>query len=764
MLHELEFIKTIESIAAILPAPLYWLDKNSAVLGCNEAALKAIGASCFEEVIGKSPYDFYPLEMAEKIVKHNEEVMLTNNTLAQQEVIKDLRTGEIRYYTAIKSPLRDKSGNIMGLIGSSIEITAEKKAELSKLKELRRINIIKHLEVISAYFPTPIYWNDLNSVILGVNEQALKAAGAHSSKEFIGKKIHDLYPKEMADKILEHNQKVIETGMMLSQEEVIQDISSGKIKYFNAFKAPLRDEEGKIIGTLGTSIETTAEKEAERLKFEAELQNIALQEKEKFAQLAQKVAHDIRSPIAALLMVLEYCDELPEQKRLALRNATRNIQDIANNLLNYYKKKEVIQNEERQPVLCSDVLLQLASEKRYQYASHPILFKTNIKENSWFAFIQVQASQLIRALSNLVNNAVQALESQKTGKIWIKLKVNKKTVFFMIEDNGHGMGSELVNKIQNGISFTIGKEEGHGLGLSQVRDLLKQNEGEMTIKSTVGKGTLFCLAFPRTSIPKWIVERVKIRSDDIILILDDDTAIHNAWDFRFQTLLETYPYLTIHHFQQGQSLLSFIKNLNQTDQEKLFLLSDYELLNQSKNGLEVIKESGVARALLVTSHYSHSKVQKAAAAQGIQLLPKEMASVVPIDIQTIQAVDSIAYNPTASYDEIKVVLLEDNQILGEELVRVLESEGINARHYLNCRTFMKEIDYYPKDIKIGLDNHFGSSDLDGFSLAKILHEKGYQYLYLISASDFEENEMPSYLTFISKLDLEEIKKALCSHG
>jgi len=179
----------------------------------------------------------------------------------------------------------------------------------------------------------------------------------------------------MAEKIVKHNKEVILKGQTLSQEEVIEDLRTGKLRYFTVLKSPLRDEDGKIIGLIGNSIEITAEKEAERLQRLAErlqheneikMQRLIVEEKIKLITLAHKVAHDISSPLSALNMMMQFCDELPESKRSMIKRATESILDIANNLLNTYRNEEqraAAGIEQPQPVLISDLIVQLLSEK-----------------------------------------------------------------------------------------------------------------------------------------------------------------------------------------------------------------------------------------------------------------------------------------------------------------------------------------------------------------------------------------------------------------
>jgi hypothetical protein len=195
------------------------------------------------------------------------------------------------------------------------------------------------------------------------------------------------------------------------------------------------------------------------------------------------------------------------------------------------------------------------------------------------------------------------------------------------------MPPEIVDKIMNNISVTQGKEDGHGLGLMQVREALQKNRAKLSINSKIGIGTSIILTFPRVSAPNWITEKINLKKNDIVIILDDDHSIHTAWDKRFESVKENTPTIEIKHFTFGIDAMSFINDLPLNEKSRVFLLTDYELLKQNLDGLKVIEETKVERSILVTSHYSHKYLQDAASIVGVKVLPKQLSSEVLIVIE-----------------------------------------------------------------------------------------------------------------------------------
>lgn len=616
-----------------------------------------------------------------------------------------------------------------------------------------RPKILDELEKIASIIPTPVYWEDVNSVILGVNEPGLKSIG-FSYEAFVGKSLYELYPKEMADNIKLHNEEVMSTGKILSQEEAVKDVT-GKTRYYAAIKAPLRDESGKIIGIVGTSIDITAEKEAERLKIENETHIKAIQEQEKFKNIAEQVAHDIRSPLASLLMIVKACVQIPEAERIALREAAINIGDIANNLLNFYKSKDndhSLEIEERQSILISATLLQLLADKKYQYHDSSIKFHHDFSQDGNFAFIKIGPSSFKRMISNLINNAVDAVEN-KEGKVIVRLETTKEWVRITIEDNGKGMSPELIKKIMSSISFTEGKKGGHGLGLTQVRETLERNQGELSFASTVGKGTKVSLTFPRITAPSWIAEEIKLGKNDNVIILDDGASIHRAWDTHFEPILKREPGIKLKHFEMGKEALNYINSLSNSEKNRVFLLSDYELLKQDLNGLNVIEQSKIKRSILVTSHYANPVVLEHAIKIGTKILPKQLASEI-----------SIVVDPSITYDDKptttlppQIIVIDDDKFFAKNLI-LYAFNGYRTEYFSDPQEFLACNSSYPKDIKIYLDNNFTSGEINGVDLAKQLHEQGFTHLYLLTGDTFQPGEVPEYLTVIRKDNIEKIKE------
>ena len=156
-----------------------------------------------------------------------------------------------------KNPFKDNKGNILGVLGISIDITDRKKAEKeairlqlenelqkTKLEEqlkfkklvdqaandiqshlatllilvqqcsgLAKNDVFKTIEKLADTAPVNVYWSDENNTVLGVNKHTAKVTGGPSAY-FIGKKLYDYFPFEMADSMVEHNNLVMKIKLL----------------------------------------------------------------------------------------------------------------------------------------------------------------------------------------------------------------------------------------------------------------------------------------------------------------------------------------------------------------------------------------------------------------------------------------------------------------------------------------------------------------------------------------------------------------------
>jgi PAS domain S-box-containing protein len=131
----------LDNILDNIPQHLYWIDKNSIVIGCNDQQAKSFGLKNKTELIGKSMYDVVKLlgwdpSIADKVRQNDLKIMATGKRQVFEETAEF--DGKIRTFLSYKNPLVTKTGEIIGLFGLTVEITERKlmEEELQKSKEI----------------------------------------------------------------------------------------------------------------------------------------------------------------------------------------------------------------------------------------------------------------------------------------------------------------------------------------------------------------------------------------------------------------------------------------------------------------------------------------------------------------------------------------------------------------------------------------------------------------------------------------------------
>jgi signal transduction histidine kinase len=208
----------------------------------------------------------------------------------------------------------------------------------------------------------------------------------------------------------------------------------------------------------------------------------------RIGELAAQVAHDNRSPVAALKAVSETMEEAdPKKKQLIVKAATR-INGIADYLVSEYRTNitaDVSAKAVERALYLNEVIQEIIEEKKSILKDSAIIeFKTTEKIKVPDALNLVEFK---RVLSNLLNNSVEAFDKEQ-NKITIELKSIGTSIEIRITDNGKGIPQEYIQKIfDKGVS--LGKAQGTGLGLAHAKNYIESIGGSIHIESTAGIGS-----------------------------------------------------------------------------------------------------------------------------------------------------------------------------------------------------------------------------------------------------------------------------------
>jgi len=462
------------------------------------------------------------------------------------------------------------------------------------------------------------------------------------------------------------------------------------------------------------------------------------------SDLAAQVAHDIRSPLTALDAALRHADQLPEKQRVIVRHAANRIRDIANNLLEKNRQQPGTATSTAgghaagEPLdvhLLSSLIDPVVTEKRLQFESKPgVTIDFGLTNESYGLFSKVQPVEFRRMISNLVNNAVEALGDK--GAVDVRLVHEDKTIVLTISDDGKGIPPEILAKLGRR-GETHGKAGGSGLGLFHARSTAESWGGSLAITSAPGKGTTVTIKLPPAAAPDYFVSALKLAPGRPILVLDDDAGVHHLWRGRFESARISEHNIEDHHFNEPEQLRAWLK-ANPDKVTQALCLFDYELAGFKETGLSLAEEFGLcARTILVTSRSEESRIISECTRLGVRMIPKGLASFVPVSCS------SPALAPA------RAVLLDDDAITHMNWEWSAGEHGVELKAFTDPAAFMAALGDFPKDMPLYIDSELGDN-IKGENIAAELKEKGFTNIYLATGHPPERFAHLPWLRVVTK--------------
>ncbi len=247
-------------------------------------------------------------------------------------------------------------------------------------------------------------------------------------------------------------------------------------RQFEIWNFPIRDENGEVNYIIEYMKDIT-----DRLRMEKELmqaERLAI-----IGEVAAKTTHEIRNPLnamegAAHYLLNEYDDDPKIQKYLGLiKEQISRLDNIASNLLGAAKPRLVMGEK----TLINSALLKSIDIVEYIARDKKIEMEIYLDEN--LPKIRFDEAKIQQVFINILRNACDAIED--SGKIEITGQLRQRTgenfVEISILDNGVGISPEDSGKLFD--TFYTTKENGTGLGLGVVKDIMKSHGGYVFIES-----------------------------------------------------------------------------------------------------------------------------------------------------------------------------------------------------------------------------------------------------------------------------------------
>ncbi len=211
-------------------------------------------------------------------------------------------------------------------------------------------------------------------------------------------------------------------------------------------------------------------------------------------EMAKQVAHEIKNPLTPMRLTVQNFQRKfnPDDENIHLKvdeysktliQQIDTMSSIASAFSNF-AKMPAQQNETLNVVKIVKLALDIFNEN--------YIFFTSDSEK---VIAKFDRTQLIRVVTNLVKNAIQAMPENQVPKIIINVGSNTKDVIITVSDNGTGVSEENKEKVFEP-KFTT-KTSGMGLGLAMVKNIIETYNGSISFSSEKEKGTTFKVTFPK---------------------------------------------------------------------------------------------------------------------------------------------------------------------------------------------------------------------------------------------------------------------------
>jgi PAS domain S-box-containing protein len=499
-------------------------DTAGVILYANERFCEISGYRA-EELIGQS----------HRIVKsgvHPPEVFsamwatISSGHVWHGEICNRKKDGRHYWVSATIVPFLDSNGLPTRYIGIRTDISARKAMEAQLQEQLRLVE-----ELIEA-IPLPLYLKDTDGRYLRLN-RAFELFFAVRREDLLGKTLFDLLPAEDARLHADKDAELLVRGGSQVYEASVH--SRDGITHDTIYrKAALTRPDGSISGLLGTIIDITERKEAEKtLRQAMEAAEAANRAKSDFLA---NMSHEIRTPMNGVIGMTDLAlgtklDDEPREYLQIVKASAESLLTIINDILDFSKieaGKLLIETISfHLPRLASDTMKTLALRAHEKGLELVLDLDPALSPH-----VLGDPGRLRQILLNLVGNAIKFTER---GEVVVRARPEndargRPAVHFEISDTGVGIAEAKLAHIFDAFAqedtSTTRRFGGTGLGLTISSRLASMLGGRLWVESELGTGSTFHIVLPlapdtgNTEVEEPLVDLARLS----VLVVDDNAT------------------------------------------------------------------------------------------------------------------------------------------------------------------------------------------------------------------------------------------------
>lgn len=311
-------------------------------------------------------------------------------------------------------------------------------------------------------------------------------------------------------------------------------------------------------------------------------------------QFVAAVSHELRAPIHAILglmQTIQHRDALDPSEQHLLHHVEQSSRQLllrVNELLDFSQLRAGKLRVRAQAFHLPHELAQRVREHEAGAQAKGLQLRLDVDPGVpvWVSGDRERIAQVLR---NLLTNAIKFTTH---GRIHLSVSAQGRNIEFSVRDTGSGIAEDELGRVFSRLSTLTSRTRremgGTGLGLSITKALVELMEGDISVHSTVGMGTIFTVSLPlpmvgreaSTAHPPNRVDGRASTIDDATLLIVDDSAINRL--VAKNMLLAEFPHMTLIEADGGETAIEKLR----THTVDLVLM---DLIMPGLNGIETTK-------------------------------------------------------------------------------------------------------------------------------------------------------------------------------
>jgi len=581
-----------------LPQKIFLKDRHSVYVSCNENYARDLNIDP-DEIAGKTDYDFYPQQLAEKYRADDERIMAAGVMEDIDETyVQDGREAVVH---TVKTPVRDEDGNVAGVLGVFWDITEQKRAE----EEVRQ------LAKFPAENPNPVMRISHDGTVLHANDASAPLLRLFEAR--VGEQLSGRWHDQIAD--------ISGSGTNRTME-----LHCGE-RTFSLVCVPVAGAD--YVNLYGRDI-------TEQERLEAQMQQVA--KLESIGRLAGGVAHDFNNILTGIggyaeLLADQMEGDSPARRDLdEIRRLTDRAADLIRQLLAFSRRQHI------EPIaLNMNAVVKSTTKMLRRIIGEDIDLRLALAGD--LVNVCADLSQVEQILVNLTINARHAMP--QGGKLTIETaSVTLDDEYartragvtpgpygmLAVSDTGCGMDENTQKHIFEPFFTTREAGQGTGLGLATVYGIVKQHGGNIWVYSEPARGTTFKVYLPCAEEEVGPhrgreAQETPPGGAETVLVLEDEQAVRNLAERVLKQ--KGYTVLTAASAAEADPLMETMGN------DVALLLTDVVL--PGPNGREFYESQATRhpslRVLYMSGYADNAAAHQGVLGPGAELLQKPFTPV-----------------------------------------------------------------------------------------------------------------------------------------